>query len=659
MLRGSFGRYILHMLQMFRNFFKSKVGIAFTLGFLALIAVAFASADVSNSGSFGGVSGGDRVAVAGGEKIGTAEYSMNVTNAFDNLRQQYPTLTMASFVAEGGADQVLEQMIQRTAVASYARKYGLRAGQRLVDSEIVQSGNFNGPDGSFDQSMFRALLQQRGLTEAAVRDDISSSLLGQQLTTPLSFGANMPLSIARRYAALQSETRKGTISIIPSMAFAPKGDPTDKQLTAYYTAHKDDYIRPERRVIRYATFGDDAVKNLPAPTAAQIAARYKRDASQYAASESRSFTQLVAPTQAAAKAILDEVKGGKSLAVAAKSKGLATTQIGPVKKAELSTNASPEVAQAAFAANQGALTTPARGGLGWYILNVDKVVKTPARSLEQVSGSISEALAQEQKREALLDRSSKIEDELDSGASLNDLAKELGLKLQTTEALTADGNVYGKPGQKAPEVLNRALSTAFQMDQGKPQLAEVDPGKTFLLFEASDITTSAAAPLKDVRDQAVTAWRRHEGSLKAKEASERIMKRLADGKSMKEALAAEKVTLPPSDAVNMSRDEIARGGQVPPVLALFFSMAEGTSKRLEAPQDNGWFIAQLSTITPGKLADNDPLIAQARKALGPVVGDEYLEQFVKAVEKQIGTSRNPAAVKAVKDQLTGANNRLN
>ena len=33
------------MLQMFRNFFKSKWGVAFTLGFLALMAVAFVSAD--------------------------------------------------------------------------------------------------------------------------------------------------------------------------------------------------------------------------------------------------------------------------------------------------------------------------------------------------------------------------------------------------------------------------------------------------------------------------------------------------------------------------------------------------------------------------------------------------------------------------------------
>jgi peptidyl-prolyl cis-trans isomerase D len=57
------------MLQPFRNFFKSKIGIAVTLGFLALIAVAFASSDVANTGTFGGIAGGDRVAIVGGEKV--------------------------------------------------------------------------------------------------------------------------------------------------------------------------------------------------------------------------------------------------------------------------------------------------------------------------------------------------------------------------------------------------------------------------------------------------------------------------------------------------------------------------------------------------------------------------------------------------------------
>ena len=64
--------------------------------------------------------------------------------------------------------------------------------------------------------------------------------------------------------------------MIPSAAFAPKGDPTAAQLTAYYNANKADFIRPERRVLRYAVFGDEALGNVE-PTDAEIAARYDRD----------------------------------------------------------------------------------------------------------------------------------------------------------------------------------------------------------------------------------------------------------------------------------------------------------------------------------------------------------------------------------------------
>ena len=72
------------MLTFFRNFFKTKVGLAIALAFLGLIGFAFASMYVSSTGAFGGVAGGDRVAVVGSEKISTAELSDGAAEA---LRQ--------------------------------------------------------------------------------------------------------------------------------------------------------------------------------------------------------------------------------------------------------------------------------------------------------------------------------------------------------------------------------------------------------------------------------------------------------------------------------------------------------------------------------------------------------------------------------------------
>jgi len=641
------------MLQFFRNFFKSKLGVIITLAFLIVIAIAFGVGDVASNRTFAGVAGGDRVAVVGERKISTSDLSQAMTAALDTAKQQNPTLTMEGFIAGGGMDRVLEQLLQRTALSEYARQQGLRAGKRLVDSELLQIPAFQGIDGKFDRNAFLAVLRQRGLSEELVREDIAAGLYARQMLIPANFAAAVPRSLARQYAALLKERRKGSIAVLPSAAYAPKGDPAAAQLGAYYTAHRTDYLRPERRTIRYATFGEEALGTLPPPSEAQIAARYQKDAALYQAKQTRTFTQLVVPTEAAAKAVAAEVAGGTPLAAAASAKGLATTKVGPLTQADFAAQSSAAVASAAFAASQGALVAPARGGLGWYLLRVDAVENTPAKSLAQAHDAIAQALAEAQRKAAFADLAANVEDQLDKGASLPEIANKLKLTVVTTAPLTADGRVYGKAQEPAPPVLAKALKAAFEMEQGQPQLAEVDPGKTFLVYEAAGITPSAAAPLAEIKEQVAFDWRKTEGDKAAKAAAQRVMQRLAGGQDLAAALAAEKIVLPAAQAIDMGRDDLAKQPQVPPVLALMFSMAKGTVKRLEAPQSNGWFVVKLDDVTLPPIDPNDPLIGATQQQLAGVFGSEYAEELVHAAQKAVGVKKNQTAIDAVAKQLTG------
>ncbi len=645
------------MLQAFRNFFKSKIGIAVTLAFLAVIAIAFASSDIANTGSFGGVAGGDRVAVVGDRKISTADLSMSASNALEQVRQNNPTLTMGAFLAQGGMDQVLDQMLTRAALSEFGREHGLRAGNRLIDSEILQVPAFRGADGKFDSAAFRALISQRGLTEAAVRDDLAMGAYGRLLLGPVALAPSMPEGIARRYASLLRERRQGSIGFLPSSAYAPQRDPTQEELTAFYTEHRSRFIRPERRVIRFAVLSEeDLSKAVAPPTDAQVEARFQRDRAKYAASETRRFTQLVLPTQAAAEAIVKEVQGGKSLAQAAREKGLATAEIGPVTQAGFTTSSSTAVAQAGFGAAQGQMSAPARGGLGWYLLHVDAIERTPARTLAQARGEIVSALTEENRRTALTERSTQIEDELDGGASLTDIAAKLGVELTRTEPMTADGRIYGKADGTVPADIRPLLETAFQMQEEEPQIAETVPGERFVIFDVADITASAAAPLAEIRTEVTTLWRRMEGSRAARQAVGRIETRLGRNGTLEQALAAEDKTLPPVDRLNITREEISQAGRVPSVLALFFSMAEGTVKHVEAPDGGGWFVAKLDDITAPAIEDNDPLIATTTQQLSGVLAEEYFGQFAAAVRNDVGVSRNQTAIDAVIAQLTGQSN---
>ena len=191
------------------------------------------------------------------------------------------------------------------------------------------------------------------------------------------------------------------------------------------------------------------------------------------------------------------------------------------------------------------------------------------------------------------------------------------------------------------------------MEEGQPQLAEVDPGKTFIVFEAANITPSAAAPLAEIKDRVTSDWRKAEGAKAAKAAAQRVLQRLNGGQDLAAALAAEKVKLPPSQTVDMGRDQLAQQGRVPPPLALMFSMAKGTAKRLEAPQDNGWFVVKLDDISLPALEKNDPLVGATQQQLAAVFGSEYAEELVHAAQISVGVKKNQAAIDAVARQLTG------
>lgn len=643
------------MIQMFRSFFQSKVGIVLTLGFLAVVALAFASSDVANTTMFGGVAGGDRVAVVGDRRIDTAELLANATNALNQVRQQDPTLTMEAFAGNGGVDRVLAQMMSRAALAEFAREHGLRAGKRLVDSEIRQIPAFRDASGNFSQDAYQATLRQQGLSDATVRDDLAMGLFARQVALPVGLAPQMPEAIARRYAQLLRETRQGAIALVPSDAFAPTAEPSAAQLQAYYQENRRRYIRPERRVVRYVAFGEEALGDLPAPSAAEIAARYQRDAALYRAREDRTFTQVVVPTEIAARQIAASVQGGRTLEAAADALGLATTRIGPLDRQQFAGQTSAAVAQAAFAAERGTISEPARGGLGWYVLRVDALENRPGRTLAQAREEITQALATERRTAALGDLTARLEEEFDEGRSLAEVARELGLELAQTRPVTAAGQVYGTP-ESAPALLAPVLETAFDMDEEEPQLAVIEPGRRFLAFDVGDITPSATAPLAEIRPQVVAAWRRDQGFAAAREATQRILARVAGGQALAAAMQAEAVDLPPVDAVDLSREEIAQSGQVPPALSLLFSMAEGTAKRLAAPANAGWFVVALDDIVTPELAAGDPLVLATANQLESVLSDEYVTQFITAVEAEVGVERNEAAVEAVVAQLTGQGN---
>lgn len=642
------------MISFFRRFFASKIGLPLVLAFLALMALAFAASDITGA-SFGGISNGDRMAVVGGKSVPVSDLTVAANNALGQVREQNPTLTMPEFVQQGGLEQVVTQLIDRFVVAEYAQRHGLRAGENLVNSEILKIPAFQGVTGKFDEQAYLAALRSRGLSDATFRRDLAAGLLDQQLLRPAVAAPVLPEKVARQYAALVLEKRKGEIALIPSAAYAPAGNPTDAQLSAWYAENRTSFIRPERRTLRFAVFSAEGLKVDAAPTAAEIAARYKRDAAKYAASEKRTITSFVVPTQDAAKALAARIRGGTAIEAVAREAGFTASKGEPRDQAALSNATSAAFARNAFAAAQGGVVEPAQGALGWYVARVDRIERTAARDLAAATPEITAALTAEKRAAAIADRVSEIEEQVDGGTALADLAKEYGLTVETTPALLADGSVYGQAGARIVPQLAPVLQTAFQMEESEPQLAAVVPDQDFVIFEVARVEEASAPPLGEVRELAVAAWKRAQGAVLAKQAADRILAKVRAGTPLEAALAAENKPGFQREAIDLERRQLLaqQRTRVPPPLVLLFSMAEGTAKTLEGPRNLGWYVVSLEDISTLPVDKEPGLVAQTRQQLGQALTEEYARQAAAAMRKELGVTRNEAAIAAVRKQLVG------
>ncbi|WP_298401382.1 peptidyl-prolyl cis-trans isomerase [Sphingobium sp.] len=646
------------MLSVFRRIIHSKFGALIAILFLGIIAAAFIMGDIT-SGKFGNGSllGGGSAAKTKGQTLSQAEYQDRVQRVFENARRSNPALQIGDFLAQGGAAQVYDQLVGALALRAFADDQNVHISKRLVDAQIAQIPAFQDAAGNFSQESFRALLTRERLTEQALRDDISREILQRQLLAPVGLGVKLTDSQTLPYASLLLEARQGTVAAIPAVAFLDEKNPTDAQLNDFYKKNSARFMIPEQRRIRYAIIDAERFAQASQPSDAEISAYYNQSKAAYAAKESRSVEQLVLPTQAGAKAIADQVKAGKSLADAAKGAGLAVSTLTDQSREALTATASKPVADAAWAAKQGDLVGPVRGALGWLLVRVTAVKETPARPLAAVRDEIVTTLRAQKEKQLLNDFTGKIENAIADGGTFQEVAKDNGLTLETSPALLATGKQVKDQAYDAPADLKPVLAPVFAMSaDDDAQLIPITPDKRYALAAPGEIIAAAPPPLAEVKQLVLAQYKLNAGNAKAKALAEQIQAKVAKGAKLADAIAQAGVNLPAPQMLGGRRADIMRGEQRPPAeVAILFAMAANTVKTLPIGQDRGYFVVQLNKIERGDAKGQPELLNQVRTQLAEVVGQEYGQQFERAIEKELKVTRNANAVAQVRQALSTTN----
>jgi peptidyl-prolyl cis-trans isomerase D len=643
------------MLSFFRKGITSKLMVVVLgIGLFAIVATGFGTDGMGGLG--GAAGGGDALVSVGGETVTPAEVTDQINRQLDRARQQQPELDIATFLRAGAFEEVVRQLVAQKAMVAFAGDVGIAASKRMIDGEIASIPQFRNIAGQFDRQAFTRALQRENMTEDQLRQDLAATLIQRQILLPVAGSARVPQTMALQYASLLLEQRSGTVGLVPAAAMGMGREPTDAEVAAFYRSNQARYSIPERRVIRYAMFGNEQVAAAARPTEAEIAQAYQRNQAQFAAKETRTLSQVVLPDEAAARAFAAKVAGGTSFAAAAAQAGFGAGDIavGNQTREQFARLSSEAIANAAFAAAQGATTAPTRSPLGWHIVRVDSINRTAATPLAAVRPEIERQLTQAKAGEALGALVTRIEDALGEGSSFEEVARANGLIIQETPPVTGAGLQPGVAGWQPPAELGPLLRAAFDMTvDDDPVVETITPNQRFALMAVSRIIPAAPPPLQQIAQIVKSDLAKRRALERARAVATALVAKINGGVPARVAFAEAGVKLPPPEPVRARRIDIARPNQpVPPPLAMMFSLPRGKARLLAAPQGAGWFVVHLEQTVPGNASSAPQLVEATRSQFQRILGEEYAAQFTSAVEKSLEVERNEEAIRTTKRGLT-------
>ncbi len=639
------------MLSFFRNFTKSRYGLIAVFLFLGLIAIAFAAGDITGIRNNAGGSTSSTLATVGGQKISDTEVRDRIERFLRSLQQQGQNVTMEQFLAQGGLDIAVDEMVNQAALIEFAKKSGMQVSKKLIDTDIASNPSFAGIDGKFSQQTFEKLLADNRLAPAVFRESMIRERFGNWLVNRATIGGDVPNGLVAPYASLLLERRSGVVAMVNTAQMDPGADPDEKQLNAYYVSHRARYLVPPRRVIRYAVVMPDQIRAQQTATEAEIADAYKKAGNRYAATEKRGVRQLVVLDQATANKVAGEVKAGKPLADAAKAAGLEATNFEGIEKPELARQTSAAIADAAFAAAQGALVGPIKSQLGWHIVVIEKIEKIAAKSLAQAHEELATEVTQRKTAQALADLRQKIEDGIGDGKNFAELLGDAKLTAQTTPALAAGGvdpdNEAYKPDPATVAIMRGGFT--FENPGDEPQIAQISPEGGFAILTLDKVIPAAPRPLASIRDKVKTDYLTDKALEKAKAAATALVAALDKGVPMDKAIADTGAKGPPPKPFDFKRQEIADKEQF---IKMAFSMQPKKARLLPAPDRKGYYVVLLDKVEPHDAA-NDPIaMAGMRSALQQQIPAEYAREFIRAIRNDVKITRNEAAIARFRADLT-------
>ena len=614
---------------------RKRTASIFVKGLLGLLVVSFAIWGIGDV--FRGGSRTSMVAQVGDVEIRPDQFNKEFQREMNRLRAVFGgELDLERARALGLADSVLGRMINDILFVQGANALGVAISDDLVSGEIRNTRAFRDSRGTFDRARFEQALQSNRLSEdgyvALVRGDLTRAhFLGS-----VQAGAAAPRTLVTAMYNRRQEKRIADVLRVADGAMTGIPEPDAETLAAFHKDKAGRFTAPEYRALTVVTLtAEDLAKEIAISDEALREAFEDRE-DEFDRPERRRLQMMVLDDEDAARRAYGMLGEGRDFAAVAKEVANAdaeTLDLGWVTRDQLL----PELADAVFSLQEGGYGEPVKSPLGWHLLRLVDVEAARRQTLDDVRQALTAELARDRAIDGLVNLANRLEDELGGGATLEDAASQLNLKLTKVPAIDRGGRgAGGDPVRDLPPG-TQFLATAFQTAEGTESLLSEAGTDAYFIVRVDSIMAPALRPLDSIRAEVTRAWKAERRAEKAKETAEGILARLRDGVELAAVAAEMGLGIKTTEPFTRSSGGAASGLPNALVRGLFeIRPAEATMARAA----DGYDVARLKEVRAADpFADKDGLEA-LRAQITDSMRSDLLVQLADALRKRYPVSVN-------------------
>ena len=559
------------------------------------------------------------VAKVDGSEISSDEVRQTARQMAQQDAQRYGEMAqkLMPFLIQQETIRAVDQMIDRQALLSAARRMGLRVSPEEVKDEL-QHGRYAAtffPGGNFiGQVEYEEMLQRANLTapkfEQSVGDDILLTKLQALISGSASASENEIHSqfmkdnskVKFEYAVLkQDDLRKGL-------------HPTDEELKAFYETHKGSYANsvPEKRKVKYAIVETGKAAADVQVTSDDLRTYYDQHRDQYRKPEQVKVSHIliktplpgpdgkvdekgVAEARHRAEDLLQQLKSGAKLEDLAKKYSEDTGSakqggsLGWIGKGQTV----PEFEKTAFSLSKGQMSDLVKSSYGFHIIRVDDKREAHVRTLDEVKPEI-EPVIKHQKGQQIAQKKADALMKQARTQGLDAAAATLGVPVITSDFFSRKDNLPGLG--PANQFMDAVFASA---ENSPPDMAPASQGIT--VFQLLGVKPASTPTFEEIRSRVEDEFKNERSSTLLSQKVQELSDRAKAEHDLKRAAKELGATVKTSDFV-LPDGQVPDVGSMSGQAAVAFTMKPG---EISGPISSGANAVVLSVLENQQPSDAD------------------------------------------------------